>query len=371
KAEAIQAVSIETEAANQRWMECQLQRNTLNALVENTRNTLKRLLNFREDGLQRITQTSSDIDENRRNISAGALKISVDENSLKQYYEQIQAIEVELSSHQHEYDAMEQEIADSSSMLGSINQEREKTLQEIRLLELEISRMTLKQDNIQSRLTETYHQPFAEIRGEAAATADTEEQLSSVDMENELIRLRAKIVKIDLNQAIDDLHKLIHKINRVTQERFMETFNAINEKIQEIFPRLFEGGTAQLILTDPNKPLETGVEFMIQPPGKKLTRISLLSGGEKALSAIAFIFSIFLIKPAAFCLMDEIDAPLDESNVFRFNNLLKLIGKNSQIVMITHNKHSMSFADTLLGITMEQKGVSKVVTVNLEKQGAG
>jgi chromosome segregation protein len=396
KAEAIQAVSIETEAANQRWMECQLQRTTLNALVENTRNTLKRLLNFREDGMQRITQTSSDIDENRRNISAGALKINVDENSLKQYYEQIQAIEVELSSHQHEYDAMEQEIADSNSMLGSINQEREKTLQEIRLLELEISRMTLKQDNIQSRLTETYHQPFAEIRGEAAATADTEEQLSSEDMETELIRLRAKIVKIgdvnleaiseyealktrfdfletqrqDLNQAIDDLHKLIHKINRVTQERFMETFNAINEKIQEIFPRLFEGGTAQLILTDPNKPLETGVEFMIQPPGKKLTRISLLSGGEKALSAIAFIFSIFLIKPAAFCLMDEIDAPLDESNVFRFNNLLKLIGKNSQIVMITHNKHSMSFADTLLGITMEQKGVSKVVTVNLEKQGA-
>ena len=397
KAEAIQAISLETEAANQRWMECQLQRNTLNALVENTRNTLKRLLNFREDGLQRITQTSSDIDENRRNISAGALKISVDENSLKQYYEQIQAIEVELSSHQHEYDAMEQEIADSSSMLGSINQEREKTLQEIRLLELEISRMTLKQDNIQSRLTETYHQSFAEIRGEAAATTETEEQLSSEDMESELIRLRAKIVKIgdvnleaiseyealktlfdfletqrqDLNQAIDDLHKLIHKINRVTQERFMETFNAINEKIQEIFPRLFEGGTAQLILTDPNKPLETGVKFMIQPPGKKLTRISLLSGGEKALSAIAFIFSIFLIKPAAFCLMDEIDAPLDESNVFRFNNLLKLIGKNSQIVMITHNKHSMSFADTLLGITMEQKGVSKVVTVNLEKQGAG
>ena len=110
---------------------------------------------------------------------------------------------------------------------------------------------------------------------------------------------------------------------------------------------------------------------MIQPPGKKLTRISLLSGGEKALSAIAFIFSIFLIKPAAFCLMDEIDAPLDESNVFRFNNLLKLIGKNSQIVMITHNKHSMSFADTLLGITMEQKGVSKVVTVNLENKGQG
>jgi len=108
------------------------------------------------------------------------------------------------------------------------------------------------------------------------------------------------------------------------------------------------------------------VEFMIHPPGKKLTRLSLLSGGEKAMSAIAFIFSIFLIKPAAFCLLDEIDAPLDDANVYRFNDLLKIIGKNSQIIMITHNKRSMEFADTLFGITMEQKGVSKIVSVNFE-----
>jgi chromosome segregation protein len=105
---------------------------------------------------------------------------------------------------------------------------------------------------------------------------------------------------------------------------------------------------------------------MIHPPGKKLTRMSLLSGGEKALSAIAFIFSLFLIRPASFCLMDEIDAPLDEANVFRFNNLLQLIGEKSQIVMVTHNKKSMEFADMLFGITMEAKGVSKVVSVNLD-----
>jgi len=104
---------------------------------------------------------------------------------------------------------------------------------------------------------------------------------------------------------------------------------------------------------------------MIHPPGKKVTRMSLLSGGEKALSAIAFIFSIFLIKPASFCIMDEIDAPLDEANVFRFNNLLEIIGEKSQIVMITHNKKSMEFAGTLFGITMEKKGVSKIVSVNL------
>jgi len=106
---------------------------------------------------------------------------------------------------------------------------------------------------------------------------------------------------------------------------------------------------------------------MIHPPGKKLTRLSLLSGGEKALSAIAFIFSIFLIKPAAFCLMDEIDAPLDEANVERFNELVKIIGDKSQIVMITHNKRTMEFVDTLFGVTMEQKGVSKIVSVNFDQ----
>jgi chromosome segregation protein len=106
---------------------------------------------------------------------------------------------------------------------------------------------------------------------------------------------------------------------------------------------------------------------MIHLKGKKLTRLSLLSGGEKALSAIAFIFSIFLIRPASFCLLDEIDAPLDDANVFRFNDLLKIIGENSQIIMITHNKRTMEFADTLFGITMEERGISKVVSVNFDR----
>ena len=128
---------------------------------------------------------------------------------------------------------------------------------------------------------------------------------------------------------------------------------------------MFDGGSARLELTEPGKPLETGVEYLVHPPGKKLTRMSLLSGGEKALSAIAFIFAILLLRPASFCLLDEIDAPLDESNVIRFNNLMQVVGQKSQIVMITHNKKSMEFAESLYGVTMEQKGISKIVTVNL------
>jgi chromosome segregation protein len=228
-----------------------------------------------------------------------------------------------------------------------------------------------------------------------ASQTDSEDfsQMTAEQLEEELTRCKTKIAKIvdvnlgaikeyeqlkdrhdfleeqrtDLEKAIEDLQKVIKKINKITQERFMQTFHLINQKLAEVFPRLFNGGTAKLILTLPENPLETGVEFMIHPPGKKLTRLSLLSGGEKALSAIAFIFSIFLIKPASFCLLDEIDAPLDDANVFRFNNLLQLIGEKSQIIMITHNKYSMEFADMLFGITMEQKGISKIVSVNLRK----
>lgn len=169
----------------------------------------------------------------------------------------------------------------------------------------------------------------------------------------------------DLNSSLDDLEAIIKKINRITQDRFVDTFHRINEKLAEIFPRLFDGGSARLVLTEPGKPLETGVELMIQPPGKKQARLSLLSGGEKALSAIAFVFSIFLLKPSSFCVMDEIDAPLDDANVLRFNNLLTMIAESSQILVITHNKITMEHADILLGVTMEKKGISKVVSVNL------
>ncbi|MBU4414556.1 MAG: chromosome segregation protein SMC, partial [Proteobacteria bacterium] len=234
---------------------------------------------------------------------------------------------------------------------------------------------------------------LSDLRSELRDKAEKQD-MSIDEMEVELSKLKVKITNIsdvnlgaikeykqlkerfdflskqrdDLVQALDDLHKVIKKINRITQEKFIKTFDLVNEKLNEVFQRLFDGGTAQLVLTEPTKLLETGVEFMIHPPGKKLTRMSLLSGGEKALSAIAFIFSIFLIKPACFCIMDEIDAPLDDANIFRFNNLLKIIGEKSQIVMITHNKKSMEFANTLFGITMEKKGISKIVSVNLKQQ---
>jgi chromosome segregation protein len=134
-----------------------------------------------------------------------------------------------------------------------------------------------------------------------------------------------------------------------------------------VFPVLFGGGEARLILVEDPENGEMGIDIVARPPGKKAANISLLSGGEKALTAVSLIFSIFLVKPSPFCLLDEVDAPLDDANVYRFNDLVKEMAKRSQIIIVTHNKHTMRVNNTLYGVTQEEKGVSKMVSVSLEE----
>lgn len=169
----------------------------------------------------------------------------------------------------------------------------------------------------------------------------------------------------DLTQAIASLAKAISKIDKESEKRFNEAFEVMNEKFQEIFSRLFRGGEGKLVLTEQDNILETGVEVMVRPQGKKFQSINLLSGGEKALSAIALIISACLIKPAPFLLFDEIDAPLDDKNTSYFMELIKEIDKNSQVVLITHNKKTMQEVHSLIGITSNKSGTSSVVSVEL------
>ena len=169
----------------------------------------------------------------------------------------------------------------------------------------------------------------------------------------------------DLQESITRLEKTIEKINRVSRKRFEAAYAAVNDKFQKVFPILFGGGKAELILTNPENLLESGVEILAKPPGKKLQNINLLSGGEKALTSVSLIFAIFLIKPSPFCLLDEVDAPLDDANIGRFNEMVKHMSRQSQFIIITHNKRTMEIADVLYGVTMEQPGISRLVSVIL------
>jgi chromosome segregation protein len=171
--------------------------------------------------------------------------------------------------------------------------------------------------------------------------------------------------KEDLEKSLEDLAKAIQRINRTTRERFSKAFEEINAKFGEVFPRLFQGGRAALRLVDEENLLESGIGIFVQPPGKKSLPLGSLSGGEKALTAISLIFSIFLVKPSPFCLLDEVDAPLDDANVDRFNALVREMSQRYQYLLVTHNKRTMELADVLYGITMEKHGISRTVSVKL------
>ena len=169
----------------------------------------------------------------------------------------------------------------------------------------------------------------------------------------------------DLTKSVDTLESAIKKIDTETKTRFKETFDSINSNLSYFFPKIFGGGRAYLELTD-NDLLNTGVNIMAKPPGKLVKHLNLLSGGEKAGTGIAFVFAIFKINPAPFCLLDEVDAPLDEGNNERFCNVVKEMSETVQFIFITHNKSTMKIADVLSGVTMREAGVSKLVSVNIE-----
>ena len=281
--------------------------------------------------------------------------------------------------------ALSGEWKEAEASTRFLRQELEDLRQKIHEEEIRVSEVQLKLQHLQDSMRERYGTTLSTSLGGELSEVQREEMskrlaelktalegfgevnLMALEEYQELKRRHDFLTEqqTDLQQALDTLRKAIIRINRTTTKRFLETFHLVNEKFKEVFARLFKGGQASLILLDEQDPATTGIEIMAQPPGKKLQNIDLLSGGEKALVATALLFGLFMIKPTPFCLLDEVDAPLDDANINRFIELVKEFSKTSQFLMITHNKKTMETANTLYGITMETPGVSKVVSVRL------
>jgi chromosome segregation protein len=351
---------------------------------ENTLTEIKRLELQQQNLKQQIERREADRISNQNRITEIEAEILTLENTvLKLSREKDQwsetAVQEEESLRQKEEDqkGMDQDIRELSRKIQEITE----TLSQI---EIKRSENRLQIVHLEERAYEDYNATREELQSAYDKTIDENETdgqvkelkekvaklgevnlaaLSDFEKSNERYTFLKK-QQDDLAESIELLHLTIEKINRTTQQRFLDTYELVNENFKEIFARLFQGGKANLTLTDESNPLDSGIEITANPLGKSLQSLALMSGGEKALTAIALMFAVFKVRPSPFCLLDEVDAPLDEANVVRFQEMLKEMAVNTQFIIITHNQKTMTFANALYGITMEEQGVSKAVSVH-------
>lgn len=280
-----------------------------------------------------------------------------------------------------------QKINDEEHELKEENRQSQAMLSAIQKKEVQMNRLDVELENRLNHLQTEYTITFEKARQEYKKSEDMEQSkreveqlkhqisnlgtvnLGSID-EYERVHERFTFLteqKNDLITAKNNLYKVIAELDEEMTERFETTFEAIKKEFATVFKELFGGGRAELKLTDPEHILETGVDIIAQPPGKKLQHLGLLSGGERALTAIALLFAILRVRPVPFCILDEVEAALDEANVVRFAKYVKLHSKDTQFIVITHRKGTMEEADVLYGVTMQESGVSRLVSVKLEE----
>ena len=355
---------------------------------QNARQTLERLLGDRAEDEARATRLDSTVTEDF--ARAETLRAQVVE--LRREAELAQA-EAEARAREHgerqsALEARQGELAAREADLRAARAEVARLAQAAAKLELRCQEAGMRRTGIEEQVGDRYRdvelakvvtdyhlralfgaveeKRAEELRGLIERMGEI--NLTAIE-ESEELQKRFDFLttqRSDLESAIAQLETAIEKINKASRKRFRETFDAVNAEFQAIYPRLFGGGHAHLALTDESDMLETGIEIVANPPGKKVSQnIELLSGGEKALTAVSLLFAIFLVKPSPFCVLDEVDAPLDEANVGRFNQVVREMTDRSQFIIITHNRRTMEIADRLCGVTMEEPGVSKLVAVNL------
>ena len=336
---------------------------------------------------QILEQTTFDINSTHKQIN-GSLS-EEEEEILNKYYAALKTkteAEQELASLIKEKQSLNETLEDFEASLKKENSLYNSKTAELKDLEIKASRLEVKLDNLLNNLTENYSITYEKAKENYKLDIDFNIAKSEVNkLKKELKNLGTVNLTApeefeevnerynflnkqidDLTQAENTLLQIIEEMDKVMISEFKDTFNKISINFQETFRELFKGGHAELKLTEPNNILETGVDIVASPPGKKLSSISLLSGGEKTLTAISLLFAIIKSKPSPFCVLDEVEAALDEANVDTFGKYVQSLKKKSEFIIITHKKKTMEYADILYGITMQESGVSKLVSVKLE-----
>ena len=315
------------------------------------------------------------------------------EREKKIFYQKVRNKESQISSLVEEQEDIREQINKGQTAIIDLHKmltEKESVINE---LKLQSESLSLRKSTLTERIMEKYQLDLESLE-DSRIFSDEKEVLSfnKEEEEKELQKLTNRLSSMgevnllalkeyeevnkendfyqkqyeDLCTAKEKLSQVIKRIDSFCARRFKEVFEEVNSCFSKVWPSLFEGGKAEMILTkDPEKGVE-GIDIMVQPPGKKVQNMSLLSGGEKAMTAVAVIFSIFLVKPSPFCILDEVDAPLDDVNVVRFNSLLEEMAAVSQMIIITHNKYTMKGCSRLYGVTMEEKGISKVMSLDMD-----
>jgi chromosome segregation protein len=375
----------------QKRTELNVQVRTEGERAENLTKEIDRLIHSVSEAYTGVVRRTSDMTVASYTIKTSNFGIECKKNALHELVVSIDELKSKHTEIKSRFDIDLAALGEKEAAIRDLRRAHEEHMKSIHEFELSFTQKQEKSnymireifDRYRVDLDQSYQNYLAEdIDVELSAERVTElkekvDKIGSVNVdaihEYEELKTRFDFLvgqRDDLTTSMEDLQKAIQKINKTSKIRFQEAFDSVNERFQKLFPKLFQGGKARLVLTDEQSVLESGVDIIAQPPGKKLQSVTLLSGGEKALTAVALIFSLFLHRPSPFCLLDEVDAPLDDANIDRFNEIIREMTKLSQFILITHNKRTMELADTLYGVTMEERGASKVISLSLSNKKA-
>ena len=367
-----------------------------NLLEENTRVLMRNVSGDKEILNQKIlslNELKNNLDNllselnGTKNVLAGAVNNELDNimSSILETSTKKEILVRDLNDKKNIKNDLSSEITELDNINRKANSLYNQKLNEIKNLEVNIGKMDIKLDTLLNRLASEYNLTYEKARDTYFLEMDAEvarnkvnhlkrdiKDLGDVNVgaieEFDRVNTRYTFLskqKEDLESALNDLTEILLDLDKTMEEKFISTFNEVNQEFARVFNQLFKGGKAELILTEPDNILETGVDIVALPPGKSVKSINALSGGEMTLTAIALLFSILNIRTVPFCILDEVEAALDEANVDTFGQYLKNYGNASQFIVITHKKKTMEYADTLYGITMQESGVSKLVSVKL------